>query len=362
MPIPDQESKNIVICCDGTGDQFGVHNSNVIKLFAMLESMSSKQILYYHPGVGTKSSLEPPGYLGTLSQKLKNWHAFAFGYGMISNLANAYSFLMDTYRPGDRIFLVGFSRGAFTVRALSSLIHEFGLLDRGCHALITYMLHLFFKGEPGDGEISQSFRGVFGRPCDVHFVGVWDTVDSVGWIYSPLKVPFESSNPSIRIGRQALAIDENRCLFTPNLWEPAGAGQDFKQVWFAGAHSDVGGGYEQAGLANIALHWMSQEIDAAGVIFDQAGRKRVLLENLPNPADIRHHPLKGLWWIPELLPQGLRPGSPPLRGGRKWEFHLGQPRFIPEGSLIHESVRERMQNTGLSYSPVNLPQHFQYVP
>jgi uncharacterized protein (DUF2235 family) len=113
-------------------------------------------------------------------------------------------------------------------------------------------------------------------------VGVWDTVSSVGWAWDPLHIPYTAKNPDLRIGRHAVSIDERRCFFRQNLWSAALPGQDIKQVWFAGVHSDVGGGYAEAesGLAKISLEWMLCEAGTAGLILDRAkaavvlGRKR----------------------------------------------------------------------------------------
>ncbi len=352
-------SKNIVICCDGTGNQFGDHNSNVIKLFSLLTRNSQKQILYYHPGVGTKGSMEVPTYLGILAQKITKWHGFAYGYGIINNIANAYAFLMKNYNEGDKIFLIGFSRGAFTVRALCSFLHEFGLLEEGNDSLIEYAMSLFISTKTPNLNLARHFKKIFGRACSVHFVGVWETVSSVGWFYDPLKIPYSIENPVIRVGRQALAIDERRSFFRPNLWGRAHAGQDFKQVWFAGVHSDVGGGYpyRESGPANISLRWMIDEAEAAGILIDAQARDEFFKQNSPDPYCQVHESLRGLWWIPEILPQPytIRVND---HYQKKFGTHFGHHRIIPEGSLIHESVFQRIESPQNGYQPKNLPTEF----
>jgi uncharacterized protein (DUF2235 family) len=354
--------KNIVICCDGTGNQFGNHNSNVIKLFSVLRRNSPDQVLYYHPGVGTKGSMEVPTYLGLIAQKINKWHAFAYGYGMISNLANAYSFLMQNYNHGDKVFIFGFSRGAFTARTLCSFIYEFGLLENGNDSLIEYAMSLFINPNGPSLKIARNFKKVFGRECSAHFVGVWETVSSVGWIYDPLTIPYTRENPTIRIGRQALAIDERRSFFRPNLWGEAHEGQDFKQVWFAGAHSDVGGGYpyKDSGLANITLKWMLDEAEAAGLSVDPEAKAQLFAENPPDPNDCIHKSLHGIWWIPEYLPQPytIRVNN---HFQKKFGAHRGHLRHIPEKSLIHESVFERQKNPANHYHPRNLPNNYLVV-
>ena len=354
--------KKIVLCCDGSGNQFGDHNSNVIKLFSALKRDQTGQILYYHPGVGTKRSMERASIMGDFSQKFKKWHALAYGYGVLDNLRHAYQFLMRTYNPGDEIYLFGFSRGAFTVRTLCSFIYEFGLLETGNDALIDYALSLFIRPEFSDFQTARSFQGIFGRQCTVHFVGVWDTVSSVGWIYNPLSIPYTYENPIIRTGRHALAIDEHRCFYQPNMWGSPGEGQDFKQVWFAGAHADIGGGYpyHEAGLANITLAWMLREAEEAGILIDEGGRRKLEAESPPSPFAPMHHPLKGLWWIPEYLPQETTSRVHDAPHSR-WGLPRGRARTIPNEALIHKTVIVRMQNPDCDYHPVNLPAAYTVV-
>ena len=351
-------AKNIVICCDGTGNQFGDHNSNVIKLFSLLTRNSPGQILYYHPGVGTKGSMEVPTFTGILSQKINKWHGFAYGYGIINNLANAYRFLMENYNPGDQIFLLGFSRGAFTVRALCSFLYEFGLLENGNDSLIEYAMSLFINPNRSSLKTAKNFKAVFGRECSIRFVGVWETVSSVGWFYDPLKIPYSLENEIIEIGRQALAIDERRSFFRPNLWGEKTT-QDLKQVWFAGVHSDIGGGYpyREAGLANIPLKWMLQEAQLAGLLVEENVKAKFFTENPPDPNGTLHHSLRKLWWIPEYMPQ---PYTVRINHHfvNKFGIHRGRSRVIPEGSFIHQSVFERKEKPSNHYHPRNLPVHF----
>jgi uncharacterized protein (DUF2235 family) len=125
-------AKNIVICCDGTRNEFGAQNSNVVKLYKTLVCDAS-QIAYYHPGVGTmgaRNALSPIAKWLTLKIGL------AFGYGISDNVADAYGFLIRTFAPGDRVYIFGFSRGAYTVRVLYGMLHMFGLLTDGNQGLI----------------------------------------------------------------------------------------------------------------------------------------------------------------------------------------------------------------------------------
>jgi uncharacterized protein (DUF2235 family) len=132
-------SKNLVVCCDGTGNEFGDTNSNVVKLYSVLEE-PPQQATYYHPGLGTMGSRL------ALTRLVRWWTkviGLAFGYGLMDNIADAYIFLMREFEPGDRVFIFGFSRGAYTARALAAFLHMFGLIRRGNEGLVPYALRRF---------------------------------------------------------------------------------------------------------------------------------------------------------------------------------------------------------------------------
>src|SRR3984957_17902007 len=132
-------SRNIVICCDGTGNEYGSANSNVVKLYWTL-SAQDKQIAYYHPGVGTMGARNALSVVGKWWTKVRG---LAFGYGFSDNIADVYSFLMEEFNPTDNVFIFGFSRGSYTARALCGLLHMCGLLTPGNEALIPYALRLY---------------------------------------------------------------------------------------------------------------------------------------------------------------------------------------------------------------------------
>ena len=202
-------------------------------------------------------------------------------------------------------------------------------------------------------EIADDFKATFtGEDCKPWFVGVWDTVSSVGWIENPLRLPYTADNPDIEIGRHAIAIDERRAFFRTNLWRlkkppPQSGPKDLKQVWFAGVHSDVGGGYPEgeSGLAKIALEWMIKEAVAKGLLVDPT-KVNLVLGRTPNSTAFTqpdanaaaHVSLKGLWWIAEIIPKRHYDWNT-----GKWQrrLNLGRSRTIPEGSFIHESVYQR---------------------
>lgn len=340
--------KNIVICCDGTGEQFGDRNSNVVKLYSALDN-SDRQLTYYHPGLGTIGSRFAVTAVGRWISRLLG---LAFGFGLMDNIADAYVFLMNVFEEGDRIFLFGFSRGAYTVRALAALLHMFGLIRKGNEVLVPYAIRRFKSRirNHHSFEVASGFNRTFSRECKPFFIGVWDTVSSVGWIYDPLHLPFTAHNPDLQILRHAISIDERRSYFRENLWSPL-PGQNSKQVWFAGTHCDVGGsiGEGGSGLADIALRW----------IFDEATHAGLQVLRIPSGTGdpcSPIHPSLTFWWIPiELLPKryiDTRSDRPRVH----WRIPMGRRRWMAEGSLIHGSVKIRMEATG--YHPSNLPKDY----
>lgn len=357
--------KNIVICCDGTGNDFRqpATDSNVVKLYNTLR-IGPEQIAYYHPGVGTMGSPNAQGPLGKFWSKVKG---LAFGSGLLDNVGDAYRYLMETYEAGDRIFLFGFSRGAYTARAIGSLLHVYGLLESGNEQLIPYILQMFKKLTKGmrtqdtTFPAEEAFKYAFSREVEVYFCGVWDTVSSYGWVNSPIELRFNGQNPIIRTGRHAVSIHEKRCCFQDNLWGEAlpaqgdYPGQDIRQVWFTGVHSDVGGSYleSESGLSKVSFEWMLVEAVAQGLQVDSERAEIVLGRAVqpaclpayvkPDPKGQQHRSLKGSWWLAEFFPRH--------RKGR-WGLPLGRwERAIPNHAFIHESALE-------SGAQVNFPKHY----
>jgi uncharacterized protein (DUF2235 family) len=356
--------KNIVICCDGTGNEFGATNSSVVKLYSVLVQDPQVQIAYYHPGLGTMGA---PSALSRLAQWWTKLLGLAFGYGLATDIADAYAYLMETYQDGDAVFIFGFSRGAYTARALAAMLHMYGLLEPGNASLIRYIVRLFRNHSQETFALAARFKATFSRPCKPRFLGVWDTVSSVGWVYNPVKLPYTAMNPDISFVRHAVSIDERRAMFRQNLWSKPSPGQDVKQVWFAGVHSDVGGGYTESecGLSKIALQWMLTDATTAGMRVNAIKKDQVLgisdsTQAKPDPAATLHKSLHGFWWLLELWPKRYWDATttPP---GYKWKWPLGRPRFIAPGSLVHSTVIARM-NAVPSYRPPNLPQDPQVTP
>ena len=313
--------KNIVIGCDGTGNEYGRNNTNVVETCVLAEK-DEGQAVYYDPGIGTGGweYQEESGKLRALGDQ-------ATGYGLQKNVEDAYRYLMGCYEEGDHVYLFGFSRGAFTVRSLAGMLFRCGLLGAGHHNLVEHASKIYNTG--GDEDVAAGFREAFGRRCPIRFIGVWDTVESLV-LNAGKRFHDATLNPDVRFGCHAVAIDEKRRDFPPCLWDESNAGpaQCIEQVWFAGSHSDVGGWYEERGLANIALHWMLGRAAACGMRI----RERVLAERRPDAHDRLHPSHAGFWKI---------------RGSRT--------RKIPEGVRIHRSVFERMDNPDNGYTPGNLP-------
>ncbi len=349
--------KNVVVCCDGTANEFSKDRTNVIKLFFTLRNDPTRQVAYYHPGIGT---MEPPGALTGLAKRLTLVADQAFGWGLERDIRDAYIFIANNFGEGDRLFLFGFSRGAYTVRAVASLLRMYGLTAKGSDAFVPYAIRMFaginrngsVRSQAKPGKVSpfklaDDFKQTFSRECRPYFVGVWDTVSSVGWIENPLWLPYSADNGDICIGRHAVAIDERRAFFRTNLWRPNASSaqsgpRDLKQVWFPGAHGDVGGGYPEAesGLSKVALQWMLYEAEAAGLMIDEYRMAVVLGETggehvKPDPLATMHPSLTPVWWPAEFVFKRHYNWT-----SQQWErrMNLGRRRTILEGSLIHESA------------------------
>jgi uncharacterized protein (DUF2235 family) len=349
--------KNIIICCDGTNNKFGRKNSNVVKLFSILKN-SNEQICYYDPGVGTMADT---GWLSPIKKKLSIIFGQAFGLGLQKNVEEAYTYLMKNYEQSDNIYLFGFSRGAYTVRVLAGLIRMCGLMKKGSENLVPYAYEIYSRKNL-DFKVGAQFKKRFGRPVSIHFMGIWDTVSSVGWVYNFKTYPYTAYNDDINIIRHALAIDEKRTFFTQNyLKEKEGDDRDVKQVWFTGVHSDVGGSYpeEESGLSKISLRWMIKEAELKGIEIDSGRYDRIVLGRgnndycEPDHNAMIHNSMSTGFLIAEFLPRKIKDYS---TGKVSYKIPLQRPRVIPESALIHQSVFERMNQ--MDYKPENLPTNY----
>jgi len=405
-------SRNIVICCDGTGNEISENISNVLKLYRCLrktEKTEPRQLVFYDPGVGTLARPDP---WHKLRQDFAAIWGLATGYGLDDNVLAAYCFLVQHWREGDQIYLFGFSRGAYTVRVLAGLIHKIGLITEeqanlAGSGLIAYKqfssdeapkLRAKYRGradaaaaeaaEPPSpfDNAAQFARITSTRWPTIRFVGVWDTVASVivpraDRFYWPSleELAWTLQNPSVQTFRQAISIDERRCMFRLKKWDDPqtykpvrfndvkDAPQDILQVWFAGVHSDIGGGYpeKQSGISKYPLLWMIDEAEKSGLKFNHANVNQ-LAWGVPRKGspfqyvapDVRgevHNSLVGAWWILEFLPKSAKYREWPARQV-VFGFYIpdAEPRPIPEGAVVHESVVKRMAEVA-GYRPVNLP-------
>ncbi|KAF1983722.1 hypothetical protein K402DRAFT_337901 [Aulographum hederae CBS 113979] len=287
--------KRIIVACDGTwlNSDNGMTNgdvavpSNVTRMLRAIKTESSdgiQQIGYYHEGIGTSGGIVEK-VVGGLT-----------GEGLASDVREAYSFIANNYQPGDEIFLLGFSRGAYTARSVAGLIGEVGLLTkRGLQSLVEVYRdvrhrrdahyrpknpNIPFPNKPSASNPAYreelERRGLSTLGIHVKAIGVWDTVGSLGAprisILTKLGIqPAESSEMSfydtklsncVENAFQALALDERRTSFAPAVWEkPPGNRTVLRQVWFPGVHSNVGGGYDDQQLANITLAWMVAQLE-----------------------------------------------------------------------------------------------------
>jgi uncharacterized protein (DUF2235 family) len=383
---PARAPRNLVVCCDGTSNEIGVNISNVLKLYRILEK-DDRQRVFYDPGVGTISQL---AMWGRLSQTFRNLLGLATGYGLDDNILDAYRWLALNYQDGDQIYLFGFSRGAYTVRAVAGLINMIGLLGPDQLNINDYGLTAYKRAaEKDDLKIAWQFQRISeGRDVSIHFLGVWDTVASVivprpdrFYIPSLQFLPFTKQNKRVRIFRQAFAIDERRRMFRHYRWNdnqkfaPHRFGpevsQDSKQVWFAGSHADIGGGYPEveSGLSKYPLKWMLDEAAAHGLRLDHGMRSHLVEGHNaanelykyvpPNVTGTLHKSLTGFWWILEFLPKRAKWLRWPRRTSfAGWYIPRAEPRFIPDGASVHASVPERVAKVS-DYRPINLPKRYQ---
>lgn len=437
------EGRSLVLCFDGTAGQYDNDNSNVVKFFALLNKDPNEQLCYYQPGIGTWFK---PGMVSPLLHWGAKLMDLAIAWYLDEHVLEGYRFVMQNYRAGDKICLFGFSRGAYTARALAGMLHKVGLLPRDNDAQMPFAYALF-KREDAEGlELCEGFKRTYCQDVKIEFVGVWDTVASVGVIASRT-LPFTNSNSSIRVFRHALALDEHRARFRPNLYHrmtskfashanapmeksaslmrkksagtprkvspasssntstesvpksskrkslitrfsfakrpdqvtfatppasPVEGSDDVLEVWFAGCHSDIGGGSVRNdapnALSNIALRWMVRQASlcGSGVRFDEAALARANIsvhaevdenEDELDKADALQPINDALkitpaWWILEVMPMTYVWQDKDGFWHRTFKWNLGKGRKIEEHRPnFHETVRMRSSHEGLGYKP-----------
>jgi uncharacterized protein (DUF2235 family) len=272
------------VCCDGTWDgPAGPPDSdgaptNVSKLAAAIARVDANghpQQVFYEPGVGTGGWLD-------------HWVGGLWGWGISKRILNAYRFVVEVYEPGDTVFLFGFSRGAYTVRSLAGLIRNCGVLRPPFRDRIGDAYKLYRRRDTAscpDRRESQLFRHEYAFEIRIRFIGVWETVGDLGipiclpwvpksWVRA-IRQAWEFHDvdlgANVDNAYQAIAIDEKRSQYKPTLWhqKPDAVGrQTLSQVWFAGTHRNVGGGFRDPGLSDLALKWMIERASEHGLEFD----------------------------------------------------------------------------------------------
>lgn len=322
--------KSLVLCCDGTwnlpDERIGQIRTptNVTKValgVADKDGDGRKQLLYYQRGVGTRQF-----------QRLRGG---GFGYGLSRNVRECYRFIVENYEPGDELYFFGFSRGAYTARSTVGLIRNSGILrpEHSDRLNEAYNLYRSRAKRAGPDEIaSELFRRTYShapKPPYIHFIGVWDTVGSVGIPIDGVRVPlllskywgFHDTKLSSYVlsAYHAVAIDERRRPFKPTLWRQADIDdtdvdvpdaldrEPLEQVWFSGVHRDVGGGYTEPDLSEIPLLWMVHRARGRGLVFhpdhfvqhEEPGvDARPRGEHIaPDPLGERHNSLKGFYLL-----------------------------------------------------------------
>lgn len=365
--------KNIILCSDGTGNQAEKgRGTNVFKIYEAINKHHSTtpQFVFYDDGVGTESF------------KLLKILGGAFGFGLSRNVRELYAHLVRTYEPGDNIYLFGFSRGAYTVRTLAGFITKCGVLN----------INLC----KNDGDVSRFIRGAYKAYrrdyktiitsiwCElfdwlthwrygfthvndfkkfthedgntpVHFIGVWDTVSAVGFpimcvadwfdtlIYK-FKFPNSILNTKVHQACQAVSIDDKRKTFYPEMWDEKNeTANRIQQVWFAGVHSNVGGGYPKQGMSLVTLDWMMKKAHAAGLKFIE--HDALYYQQHADVHDKLYDSRSGAGVYYRYAPRNI--------------YDICQGKSITP--LIHESVLRRSQDLTEGYAPGNLPNNLRFV-
>lgn len=324
-------SKNLVLCMDGTRNEFGDRPTNVVRLFQCLQSKETEQVIYYNPGVGTMGE---PGMISKIGKAFTKALGAGFGLGITADVLDATLFLMRSWEEGDRIYIFGFSRGAFTARIIAAFISRCGLLRAHQENLLPYALRLYRKAyRSAQAAILEEFKSTFSREVDTHFLGVWDTVSSVGTVWAPVGWPNTARNPDVKIVRHAIAIEERRAFYRSNRMY-ALEEQDLLQYWFPGVHSDVGGGYLETDntLWSPPLCWIADEAVKAGLKIEATELEALRKPPMGNP----HQSLAGMWHLLEYFPK-KRWNSETEK--HQLHFNRGKPRMIRPGECLHDSVK-----------------------
>lgn len=398
-------SKTIVILSDGTGNAASSpHKTNVWRLYKALEVSSGSQVAIYDDGVGTSSFL-PFRLLG-----------LAFGFGLKKNVRELYRQLSQVYNPGDRIAIFGFSRGAFTARVLAALIVSQGIVDRSVTGfklqICFFFAYLAFRVKAFDPALVTlplwwlSERVIIPRVSKripihpntltdeqiISVLGVWDTVDAYGapideitraWDLVVVGLNANNRNLSSKVGAayQALALDEPRETFNPMLWNEAPAKtadgqtkaasrapeQILEQVWFAGVHANIGGGYPDDSLAHVSLIWMMEKCGDHEISFKEGFRESY--ELAADPLGPIYNNRSGMGNVYRLAPRKVEELCNNLQNNWRDKFKrlisgrlFGGKHIVNEVKIdlpkIHQSVFDRIERGSDGYAPIGMPQRY----
>ncbi len=353
--------KRIIICCDGTWNKPGNTDrgipvkTNVLKLYEALAPSGAdgiEQVKYYGQGIGTKYSLSDV-FMGGIT-----------GSGIDRHIRDAYKFLMWNFEPGDEIYLFGFSRGAYTARSLIGLIRNCGIMKPEYLHLVDEAYSLYRDRNAithPDSDLMIAFKKQYSQTTRIKFIGVWDTVGSLGipvkllmWFNKEYQFHDVKLSSDVDYAYHAVALDEKRSLFQPTLWELSHSArrqkikQEVEQVWFPGTHSNVGGGYADSGLSDIALDWMIQKAQATNLAF----KEKYLKENIkPNTNGELRNSIAGIF---SLLSKRIREINKPIVGiSEEDDSGIVTEYNVIRNEKIHYSCIER-EKLAKKYTPKNL--------
>ncbi|KIJ66604.1 hypothetical protein HYDPIDRAFT_86193 [Hydnomerulius pinastri MD-312] len=376
---PAHTHRTLVLCFDGTGDQFDADNSNIVQFFSMLQKDDpTQQMVYYQAGIGTYTI---PQIATPFWAKFSKTIDMMVGSHLNAHVMGGYEFLMQNYEAGDKICIFGFSRGAYTARALAGMVHKVGLLPRCNHQQVPFAYKMYTQDDETGWKQSSAFKKAFSINVDIEFMGVWDTVSSVGVI--PRRLPFTKASDNIRFFRHAMALDERRARFKVNHWnrpskeecalgvkkhemprsrkkhakdhvkEGSSASNhhheaslqalerqysqaitetDIEEVWFAGCHCDIGGGSVENGtrnsLARIPLRWMIRQCfkTNTGILFHRSMFKQIGMD----PASLYPH----VDPRPPAIYQTPLPPSPPGTPNSLKRLMVQAPQVIKNDPMI----------------------------
>lgn len=358
-------SKRLIVCCDGTWNTADAPApTNVTKVALMVAPQGGdgvEQRVFYHPGVGTR--------------RWERLRGGIFGFGLSRNIRDTYRFLMQNFDPGDELYFIGFSRGAFTARSTAGLVRNCGILRRESAERVdeAYRLYRNRSNTTHPSSVAATlFRRTYSHETPIRFIGVWDTVGALGipLTGSPLvnlvnrRDRFHDTDlsDSVAAAFQALAIDEQRNAFRPTLWRThpgAPRGQIVEQVWFAGVHSDVGGGYPEHALSDIALLWLVDRARSCGLSFEPeaftqstAGQPALFARAAtdPDPLSRPHDSRRGVYRLirPYLRPIGVTDAATEYAASTAVELYQRMPWYRPSGLTSYLDGEPRIM-------PIDLP-------